>query len=276
MHRLRHISLLPLLLTVLAGVLTSVPASADQVVYFVNGKAITVKNVEKGDRLTILEIEGGGRIGVPTAQIDRIEDLQLSAPAQGVAAPPVQAPAQGAPVAPAVSASQPPATVPPVQQAETGTPPSAVPQAAQGPREGAAAPVVTAPKTAEAHARPVLPSSANRQFGLRRDGAINQPGTGMRRGARNGSLRGRPMASFEPPLAPSERRKQDRPGNTESQSATPPAPPAQDPPPAVNPPAPSDPSDEDPRQTDDAPAADDQDQAEPPAEPDGSGSAEEH
>jgi sulfur carrier protein ThiS len=270
MHRLRQISLPPLLLTVLAGLLASVPASADQVVYFVNGKAITVKSVEKGDRLTILEIEGGGRIGVPTAQIARIEDLQLSAPAQGVAAPPVQvAPTQNAPVAPAVNTVQPPATAPVVQQAETGTPPPT----AQGEAREAPGPVVSAPKPSDVHARPVMPSGASRQFGLRGNGAINQGGAGMRRGgARNGSFRGRPMASFEPPQAPSDRRKQDRPGNSGSQAETPPAPPAQEPPPAVSPPPPET---EEPAQTDDAPPADDQDQAEPPAEPEGSESAEE-
>jgi hypothetical protein len=253
-------------MTILAGSLASVPASADQVVYFVNGKAITVKNVEKGDRLTILEIEGGGRIGVPTAQIDRIEELQLSAPAQGVPAPAVQmVPSQGAPVAPAASATQPPTTVPPVQQAGAAPPPSVSTQGPQGPAREVPAPVVTAPQAADAKARPVMPSGANRQFGARKDGALNQPGAGMRRmGARNGSFRGRPM--YQPPLAPSDRRKQDRPGNTESQSANPQEPPAQEPPPAVSPPAPSD---EEPRQADEAPPADEQDQAEPPAEPDG-------
>ena len=270
MRRLRHISLQPLLLTVLAGLLASVPASADQVVYFVNGKAITVKSVEKGDRLTILEIEGGGRIGVPTAQIDRIEDLQLSAPAQGVAAPPVQVvPTQGAPVAPVVNTGQHPVTAPAVQQAETGTPPTA----AQGEPREAPGPVVSAPKSTEGHVRPVLPSGANRQFGLQRNGAINQGGAGMKRGGpRSGSFRGRPMASFEPPQAPSDRRKQDRPGNSGSQAEPPPAPPAQDPPPAVSPPPPA----EEPAQTDNAAPADDQDQAEPPAEPDGGDSTEEH
>ena len=57
---------------------------ADQIVYFVNGKAMTVKAVEKGERFTTLEMEGGGRIGVPTDQIVRIEEYQVSA---GVAAP---------------------------------------------------------------------------------------------------------------------------------------------------------------------------------------------
>jgi len=75
-----------------AACLLAIPgfARADQVVYFTNGKAITVKTVEKGPKLTILEIEGGGRIGIPTVQIDRIEDLNLSPPAAPVAAPQTQ------------------------------------------------------------------------------------------------------------------------------------------------------------------------------------------
>lgn len=85
----------------LASLVTAVPARADQVVYFVNGKAMTVKNVERGDRVTILEIEGGGRIGVPSVQIDRIEELQLSAPGAATAA--IVAP----PAAPAPAPVQP-------------------------------------------------------------------------------------------------------------------------------------------------------------------------
>jgi hypothetical protein len=75
-------------IVMIAGLALVTPAAADQVVYFVNGKAMTVKKVEKGDRLTILEVDGGGRIGIPTEQIDRIEELQLSNPAPAVAAPP--------------------------------------------------------------------------------------------------------------------------------------------------------------------------------------------
>lgn len=56
----------------------AVPAvlRADQVVYFLKGKAIVVKSVEKGVKFTVLELEGGGRVGVPTEQIERIEDVQ--------------------------------------------------------------------------------------------------------------------------------------------------------------------------------------------------------
>jgi hypothetical protein len=53
-------------LTIMAiGALSALPALADEIVYFVNGKAMMVKKVEKGPEFTILEIEGGGRIGVP-------------------------------------------------------------------------------------------------------------------------------------------------------------------------------------------------------------------
>lgn len=56
------------------------PAAADQVVYFVNGKAMMVRAVEKGGKFTVLEIEGGGRIGVPTEQILKIEEYVISPP----------------------------------------------------------------------------------------------------------------------------------------------------------------------------------------------------
>jgi hypothetical protein len=78
-------------------------ALADQIVYFQNGKAITVKSVEKGDKLTILEMDGGGKIGVPTAQIVRIEDYLVTAngavPGTGVAVPTQSAPIAAAPPA---------------------------------------------------------------------------------------------------------------------------------------------------------------------------------
>ena len=42
----------------------AVPLSfADQVVYFVNGKAIMVKSVEKGEKFTILEMRVAARSG---------------------------------------------------------------------------------------------------------------------------------------------------------------------------------------------------------------------
>src|SRR5213594_2880710 len=101
---------LPLLAMLLSCAAASF-AFADQVVYFVNGKAIMVKSVEKGDKFTVLEMDGGGRIGVPTDQISRIEDYAVSEP---VATPPQMA-AVPAPPAPAGSLTGPlpqPAPIP--------------------------------------------------------------------------------------------------------------------------------------------------------------------
>ena len=64
-----------------------IPTFADQVVYFVHGKAIRVKSVEAGEKFTILEMEGGGSMGVPNEQIVRIEEYQVSAPATGSGRP---------------------------------------------------------------------------------------------------------------------------------------------------------------------------------------------
>lgn len=240
MHRLERLFLLPLAVAVLAGLSTSRTALADQVVYFVNGKAITVKKVEKGDKLTILEIDGGGRIGVPTAQIDRIEDLQLSPPSQSVVAPPVAAaPTQGATVAPAANAAQPAAGMQPDSQATgqglggqptqpNGALAGVVPlQIPGGPvREATAQPVTATPGAVGAYSRPTMQSGANRELVGRRDGAIGQPGVGLRRPAtRTGAIRGRSMAGFQPPLAPSERRGHGKADTTVPQSTAPPPPP---------------------------------------------------
>jgi hypothetical protein len=94
---------------------------ADQVVYFLNGKAITVKKVEKGDKLTILEIEGGGRIGIPTVQIDRIEELTLSPGAPVAPQTQVTAIIPPQPTAPAQPAIPPQAAVPGAMPAGPGT-----------------------------------------------------------------------------------------------------------------------------------------------------------
>jgi len=88
-HRSNTLRASTLFLVAAALVASGAAARADQIVYFVNGKAITVKKVEKGDRLTILEIEGGGRIGIPTVQIDRIEELAVAAAVPQVAVPAV-------------------------------------------------------------------------------------------------------------------------------------------------------------------------------------------
>lgn len=260
----RHI-LQPLLVMALAGLLPSVHAFADQVVYFVNGKAITVKSVEKGDRLTILEIEGGGRIGVPTAQIDRIEDLQPATP-QGVAVPQSPVPqAPAAPVSPAVVTGPP--AVPAAQQGDAST--GSVQQSAPVPaRESIEGPVVSKPATG-AYSRPNAQPGSH-QFGARPYGTSAQPQGGLRRLGRNGSMRNRSLG-FQPPLAPSERKKQDQSGSAAAQASNPPAAPPQEPPPA-NPPVASDDSQE----TEDGPPADVPDAADAPAEDAGNTPPEEH
>jgi hypothetical protein len=110
--------LLPFAIVLLCA---TVPLSfADQVVYFVNGKAIMVKSVEKGEKFTILEMEGGGKVGVPTDQISKIEDFAITAP-QAI-------PAQSAPVpaavAPIVAAGPAPAAAPPAVASGLPTDPS--------------------------------------------------------------------------------------------------------------------------------------------------------
>lgn len=115
----RYRFLLALLMTAVA---LCGPAAADQIVYFVNGKAITVKSIEKGPKITVLEVEGGGRIGVPTEQIERIEELQTSSPAAAPVAPPVTTPVtipQNPPAAPQ--------TPPPATTAPSGPPPAVGP-----------------------------------------------------------------------------------------------------------------------------------------------------
>ena len=93
---MRYRRLLPFVAALLCA---GVPCSfADQVVYFVNGKAIMVKSVEKGEKFTILEMEGGGRIGVPTEQISKIEDYAVSDPVAAQPPPPQVAAAPALPV----------------------------------------------------------------------------------------------------------------------------------------------------------------------------------
>jgi len=74
-------------------------AVADQVVYFTNGKAMMVKKVEPGDVVTILELEGGGRLGVPSEQILRIEEYAVSQP-NGARPPAAQQPRAAASIPP--------------------------------------------------------------------------------------------------------------------------------------------------------------------------------
>ena len=93
---MRGVRLNPILLAAALAFSLASPLCADQVVYFINGKAIMVKSVEKGDKFTVLEMDGGGKMGVPTDQIERIEEYVLSTPAASPAVPqaaPAQVPA---------------------------------------------------------------------------------------------------------------------------------------------------------------------------------------
>lgn len=107
-------------LIVLVAAVSS-PAFADQVVYFVNGKAMMVKSVEKGPKFSVLEVEGGGKIGIPNEQIDRIEEYQVQAAGAGIP--------QAIPVPPVVTQGLATAAVPvvPTPGAISGTPSSPPP-----------------------------------------------------------------------------------------------------------------------------------------------------
>jgi hypothetical protein len=122
---MRYVKHLPLAAALLCASLA--PSFADQIVYFVNGKAITVKSVEKGEKFTVLEMEGGGRVGVPTDQIARIEDYVVSEP---VVAP------VAAPAAPAVPSPQAAAAPSAAVQAITPGTPLPLPTTQQGPGIG--------------------------------------------------------------------------------------------------------------------------------------------
>jgi len=166
--------------------LATAPVCADQIVYFANGKAIQVKSVESQDKFTILEMEGGGKIGVPTEQIARIEVVTPASPAPAaVPATVVQAPVVAAPVvaAPAVAS---PAAAQTAQVA--GPPPAAVP-----PQPGISPP-------GAAGRRGAMQGDPNRRFSPPRSGGpmlsvgagpggrpgMGRPGAG-RTGARQGT-----------------------------------------------------------------------------------------
>ncbi len=193
---------------------------ADQVVYFVNGKAMTVKKVEKGDRVTILEIEGGGRIGVPTLQIDRIDELEVSQsqPAVAIPAPtavltPAVVPAAAAvPTAaiPAVIGSNPamglaPATGPMVGGKAMGAGnnlngPQALSLGGQG-EDGA----LPAPNPQRMTAPGVMQGAGMRPPASRFEGAMARPYAGRRFNGRGvgGPGQGRPStAMYYPPRPP--------------------------------------------------------------------------
>lgn len=138
-------------LTLLAAPLALVlgaPVHADQVVYFINGKAIMVKSIEKGEKFTILEMDGGGRIGVPTDQIARIEEFAISAPAAPQAAPP-PAPA---PVAAQAAAPQPTQTA---GGSPIGIPANLPPAPPMTPGPGVGGRPLTAPGRGIANLRPL-------------------------------------------------------------------------------------------------------------------------
>ena len=111
---MRSVRINPVLLAAALAFSLASPLCADQVVYFINGKAIMVKSVEKGDKFTVLEMDGGGKMGVPTDQIARVEEYVLSAPGAPPAAPAApQAAPQTAP-APVPAAVTVPGTAQPI------------------------------------------------------------------------------------------------------------------------------------------------------------------
>lgn len=179
------------------------PVSADQVVYFVNGKAITVKSVEKGPKITVLEVEGGGRIGVPSEQIEKIEELQPASPGVGytspVAAPPVTAPATVINNPPAGATNPATAPAPPTSPVatgpgmggKTGAPGSMPTQPIGIGGETAAAGTEAVPGAKEVAANPALrstPAGVPPMAGVaRQDGASGRAGAMPQRQFRRGN-----------------------------------------------------------------------------------------
>jgi len=186
---------------------------ADQVVYFVNGKAMTVKKVEKGDRITILEIEGGGRIGVPTPQIDRIDELEVSQPAPAVAIPaptagltPGAVPPAAAPAVtssnPAVAAAPPPGPTIGAKQAGAGNNLNGPQALAIGADDGEAA--LPAPNPQKVTVPSATQGAAMRPPASRFDGAMARPNAGRRFNGRGvgGPGQGRPSTGMYYPPRP--------------------------------------------------------------------------
>lgn len=216
------------------------PAAADQIVYFVNGKAMTVRAVEKGERFTILEIEGGGRIGVPTEQIQRIEEYHAPAP-QPVAvqqAPPSPHPgAVPAPVAAAVAPGV-PTGGPPIAQPGLGPGLGGKATVAEGRGLAGLAPLPLGGAAAAAPGVPNRPAAGSAAGpGPQRPGMGGAFGRGGRAGfGRPGMGRPRPPLAaqdFTPPagVPPPARFKYADPTDV---------PPAAEPPPPVEPPDPGD------------------------------------
>jgi hypothetical protein len=256
---------------------------ADQVVYFVNGKAIIVKSLEKGEKFTVLEMEGGGRIGVPTDQIAKIEDYVVSAPAV------VQtAPQQTAPVLPAQTGGGNGAFQPAIATgaAQTGNPPglqptmSAVPgpgvggRPAGGPNGGLAgkqpldiggvgSPMAPQRPLAQAGGRPGVggpggpsmgPGAGRPNFPAGRRLAGRGPLFGGGRGGRGAARLDEPVTPPAPPGAPS------------AAQSGPPAQPTQ--PPVVQAPPPNSPPEEPPAPPDDS----NEEPSDPSAPPEGDSS----
>lgn len=210
-------------------------AVADQVVYFANGKAIMVKKVEQGDEITILEMEGGGRLGVPTAHIVRIEEYAVSKPHGGgpPAAPAPRAAARTTPSVPpgganpGAAADVPPATAVNQQTNLVAEAPSVVPERNAGAASGLAAPreaapaagtgvvesgpavppeevVPARPNTAAARAA-ALAAQQSRAAKLRqdqRDNRLNNPRGGRNRAA--GAARGQALMGGQTPRRPGQ------------------------------------------------------------------------
>ena len=227
-------------LTLLAAPLAlalGAPVHADQVVYFSNGKAIMVKSVEKGEKFTVLEMEGGGRIGVPTDQIARIEEYAISAPSAPQAAPPP---------APAPVAAQAPAPQPAVtgSGALIGIPSNLPPAAPMTPGPGVGGRPTTAPGKGISALRPLdISGGAVPMPGLQRPAPQGNAGPAV--GGPGGGYRGSGAAR---PNFDAGRRFAGRPGMAgrgvrppEANRYVPPSsPPAvQSPPPAPIPPAPA-------------------------------------
>ena len=233
-------------LTLLAAPLAlalGAPVHADQVVYFSNGKAIMVKSVEKGEKFTVLEMDGGGRIGVPTDQIARIEEYALSAPSAPQAAPPP---------APAPVAAQVPAPQPAVSASGglIGIPANLPPAAPMTPGPGVGGRPTTAPGKGISSLRPLdISGGAAPVPGWQRP--VPQANAGPAVGGPGGGYRGRGAAR---PNFDAGRRFAGRPGmagrgvrppeaNRYVPPPSPPAvqsqPPVPSPPPEQNPPPPA-------------------------------------
>jgi hypothetical protein len=230
---------LPLVAALLCACVT--PSFADQIVYFVNGKAIQVKSVEKGEKFSVLEMEGGGRIGVPTDQISRIEDYVVTEPA---VAPQAPAPPPPPPVTSAAAQAVTPSVPLPLPTTQPG--PGVGGRPAGGPGQSIAGlqPIqIGDPAPPEGPQRQVSrvgaanrgaasgPNQVRQQ--MSRPGAgrrpVGRPGVGSGRGA--GRLSGMNPSATTPPAstgAPTEPSQTDPAAGNGSETEEPPPPPPDD------------------------------------------------